>query len=97
MEGARKGAGGEGCARAALPPQGNAARPARQGGARANEVSARARDRVRDRARGICCDVPAAQRGGTAAPDSGQEAHTTMRRRGGTFMPPHLRPCADRR
>lgn len=37
MESARKGAGGEGCARAALPPQGNAARPARQGGARANE------------------------------------------------------------
>lgn len=94
---ARKGAGGEGCARADLPPQGNAARPARQGGARANEGSARARDRVRDRARGIYCGVPAAQRGGTAAPDSGQEAHTTMRRRGGTFMPPRRSPCADRR
>ena len=31
MESARKGACGEGCARAALPPQGNAARPWRQG------------------------------------------------------------------
>lgn len=45
-------------------PTGQRSPPGAAEGARANEVSARARDRVRDRARGICCEVPAAQRGG---------------------------------
>ena len=52
-ERARKGAGGEGCARADLPPQGNAARPARQGERRqATRKRAGARRGARPRAPG---------------------------------------------
>lgn len=50
---ARKGAGGEGCARADLPPQGNAARPWRQGERRqATRKRAGARRGARPRAPG---------------------------------------------
>lgn len=77
------------------PPQGNAARPARQGARFTPRERAGARQGARPRA-SDCGEVTTARRG-TAAPDSGQEAHTTMRRCGGTFMPPRLRPCADRR